>query len=291
MSVTASQITGISTVCTSVCEGYEQIGTKVPHHTHTHTRPVRRNAFPCYDVINKSPVIHFYFECRAQSLQWRHNDHDSVSNHQPHGCLLNRLFRRGSKKTSKLRVTGLCVGNSPGPVNSPHKGPVKRELFPFDDVIMWFSKCSVCLKMKIEEQMSFSTNINNGMSDLWWYITNTDDISSWLIKSPATRLFLQQSVYACSKGNIDTPHYSLFVKGIHRWAVVSYKGSVMRSAFSCNDVISLKPNRFPKWFQLVRELYAFQRKITVSDDRKPRELMLISHTKRLTWHYCTIWGI
>ena len=48
------------------------------------------------------------------ALQWRHNGRDSVSNHQPHGCLLNRLFRRRSKKTSKLRVTGLCVGNSPG---------------------------------------------------------------------------------------------------------------------------------------------------------------------------------
>ena len=47
-------------------------------------------------------------------LRWRHNDHTGVSNHQPHGCLLNRLFRRKSKKTSKLRVTGLCVGNSPG---------------------------------------------------------------------------------------------------------------------------------------------------------------------------------
>ena len=47
-------------------------------------------------------------------LRWRHNDHDGVSNHQPHGCLLNRLFRRKSKKTSKPRVTGLCAGNSPG---------------------------------------------------------------------------------------------------------------------------------------------------------------------------------
>ena len=36
-----------------------------------------------------------------------------VSNHQPRHCLLNRLFRRRSKKTSKLRVTKLCVGNSP----------------------------------------------------------------------------------------------------------------------------------------------------------------------------------
>ena len=47
------------------------------------------------------------------SLQWRHNEHDGVSNHQPHECLLNRLFRRRSKKTSKLCVTGLCAGNSP----------------------------------------------------------------------------------------------------------------------------------------------------------------------------------
>ena len=70
------------------------------------------------------------------SLLWRHNDHDSVSNHQPHGCLISRLFRHRSKKTSKLRVTGLCAGNSPGPVNFPHKGPVTRNMFPFDDVIM-----------------------------------------------------------------------------------------------------------------------------------------------------------
>ena len=47
-------------------------------------------------------------------LRWRHNGLDSVSNHQPPGCLLNRLFKRKSKKTSKLRVTGLCAGNSPG---------------------------------------------------------------------------------------------------------------------------------------------------------------------------------
>ena len=72
---------------------------------------------------------------RYMPLQWRHNYHDGVSIHQPHGCLLNRLFGRRSKKISKLRVTGLCVGNSPGPVNSPHKGPVTRKMFPFDDVI------------------------------------------------------------------------------------------------------------------------------------------------------------
>ena len=31
----------------------------------------------------------------------------------PYECLLNRLFMRRSKKTSKFRLTGLCEGNSP----------------------------------------------------------------------------------------------------------------------------------------------------------------------------------
>ena len=47
------------------------------------------------------------------TLQWCHNGRDSFSNHQPHHCLLNRLFRRRSNKTWKLHVTGLCAGNSP----------------------------------------------------------------------------------------------------------------------------------------------------------------------------------
>ena len=47
------------------------------------------------------------------SLQWHCNGHDGISNHQPYDCLLNRLFSRWSKTTSKLGFTGLCEGNSP----------------------------------------------------------------------------------------------------------------------------------------------------------------------------------
>ena len=46
------------------------------------------------------------------ALGWHHNEGNGISNHQPHDCLLNRLLGRRSKKTSKLHVTGLCVGNS-----------------------------------------------------------------------------------------------------------------------------------------------------------------------------------
>ena len=76
---------------------------------------------------------------------WRHNGHDGVSNHQPHYCLLNRLFGCRSKKTSKLRVTGFCAGIHRGPVNSPHKWPVTQKMFPFDDVIMITDKTYLTL--------------------------------------------------------------------------------------------------------------------------------------------------
>ena len=47
------------------------------------------------------------------SLQWCHNGRDGVSNHRRLGCLLNRLLRRRSKKTSKLRVAGLYMEHPP----------------------------------------------------------------------------------------------------------------------------------------------------------------------------------
>ena len=90
-----------------------------------------------------------------KTLQWRHNERDAVSNHQPHDCLLNCLFRRKSKKTSKLRVTGLCVVKiHRGPVNSPHKWPVMRKMFPFDDVIMihWIMCTTGCRTFAMGQQ-------------------------------------------------------------------------------------------------------------------------------------------
>ena len=72
----------------------------------------------CY---NRSSGCHMVYI----SLQWRHNGRDVVLYHQPHDCLLNRLFRR--KKRSKLCVTGLCEGNSP--VNLRTKGQLRGKCF------------------------------------------------------------------------------------------------------------------------------------------------------------------
>ena len=80
------------------------------------------------------------YNYKSCSLQWRHNEHDSVSNHQPHDCLLNRLFGRKSKKTSKLRVTGLCAGNSPGTGGFPAQMAINAE----NVSIWWRHHVEVC---------------------------------------------------------------------------------------------------------------------------------------------------
>ena len=69
-------------------------------------------------------------------LRWRHNEHGGISKHQPHDRELNCLFRGRSKKISNSASLALVEGIYRWPVNSLHKGPVTREMSPFDDVIM-----------------------------------------------------------------------------------------------------------------------------------------------------------
>ena len=71
----------------------------------------------------------------CKTLQWRHNERNDVSNHRRLECLHNRLFSR-STKTSKLRVTGPCEGNSPGTGEFPAQRASNAENVSIDDVIM-----------------------------------------------------------------------------------------------------------------------------------------------------------
>ena len=65
-------------------------------------------AISCYNLGDSTAWMSNW-----RSLQWRHNERYGVPNHQRLSCLFNRLFRRRSKKTSKLRVFDLCEGNWP----------------------------------------------------------------------------------------------------------------------------------------------------------------------------------
>ena len=77
------------------------------HYWDCHPGDLRISQVTCHSSEDWAPT--------DETLQWRQNGHNVVSNHQPRDCFLNRLFRRRSKKTSKLRVTYLStngVGNS-----------------------------------------------------------------------------------------------------------------------------------------------------------------------------------
>ena len=107
------------------------------------------------------------------SLQWRHTERNGVSNHQPHDCLLNRLFRRRSKKTSKLRVTGLCVGNSP--VNSEFPAQMASNA---ENVSIWWRHHVTTVLYKMKPKKNFSD---------WWLqlieyfesITTAKYVTTW----------------------------------------------------------------------------------------------------------------
>ena len=88
---------------------------------------------PCQLTTALPPIVYW----TADTLQWRHNECDDVSNHQPHDCLiLNRLFRRRSRKHQSSASLAFVRGIHRWPVNSSQKRPVTRKMCAFDDVIM-----------------------------------------------------------------------------------------------------------------------------------------------------------
>ena len=89
----------------------------------------------------------------SQWARWR-------LNHQPYECLLNRLFKRSSKKTSKFRVTGLCAGNSPVAGEFPAQTASNAEMFPFDHVIMLWLSCPMNVEGRPERHDMLSTLFN-----------------------------------------------------------------------------------------------------------------------------------
>ena len=94
-----------------------------------------------------------------------------------------------------------------GPVNFPHKWPVTRKMFPFDDVIM---KRNALFPEYETALLPYGTShYSNGT------------LASWRLKLTATGLFVQEIDQDNITHKIKAPYHCPFVKGIHRWRVVS----------------------------------------------------------------------
>ena len=102
---------------------------------------------------------------KGNPLQLRQNERDRLSNHQHLDCLFNR-FRCGSKKTSKLSLTGLLRGIHRWPANSSQKGTVTRKMFSFDEIIM----LPVCGRLVFSLMLVWTSSWENSQvpCDLIW---------------------------------------------------------------------------------------------------------------------------
>ena len=88
---------------------------------------------------------------QTSPLQGHHDERDGVSYHQHLDCLLGRLLRRKSKKTSKLCVNGLCEGNPPVTVDSHQKGPVMRKMSYLMTSSCTFDICDVFVHIECDQ--------------------------------------------------------------------------------------------------------------------------------------------
>ena len=94
ISVMATQIIANSTVCSIAFQARNKEKNKAPYY-----RLFVRGILPNPQrviIYNQNKTKRTTIAC---PLQWHHNEHDDGSNHQPHDCLLNCLFRRRPNNT------------------------------------------------------------------------------------------------------------------------------------------------------------------------------------------------
>ena len=165
--------------------------------------------------------ISLFYTCR-KTVQWRHNGCDGVSNHQPYDCLFNRLFKAQIKENIKApRHWPLCGEFTGGPVNSPHKGPVTRKMFPFDDVIMWYGTGSVVSKTATSWTVNlyddFLLPVTSGALQLTWFNFFPAWISNYLPCNVWMKLLISCTVEVWERICNFTPHFIVDVISYLYW--------------------------------------------------------------------------
>ena len=142
------------------------------------------------------------------SLQWRHNERDGVSYHQPQDCLLDRLFSRRSKKTLKLRVTGFCVGNSPVTDEFPAQMASNAEngSIRWRHHVLWGFECA---RLKTTEKRLVKINKYNK------YNAHNEQLFNAFEKKRHTRSDSIKFYHRCWHDKLPTPYFYSFQFATH----------------------------------------------------------------------------
>ena len=116
--------------------------------------------------------------------------------------MFTQPFAETQIKKPKLCVTGLCEGIPRWPVNSPHKGPVTREMFPFDEVIMvlkvpkfvhnTFDIWASCMEQFVKVIIVMQWH-GNSQADLKY--SSLDQIWKWVFAHDLNNLYKQSKTY------------------------------------------------------------------------------------------------
>ena len=85
---------------------------------------VSRGFYPTRELCRNFGFVEKKMWCRTHlgvniTLQWRHNGRNGVSNHQPHDCLLNRLFKQMYFVHGHGHITGPLCGD-PNPIRQSY---------------------------------------------------------------------------------------------------------------------------------------------------------------------------
>ena len=192
--------------------------------------------------------------CNASnSYHWRHNGHDSVSNLQHHDCLL-RLLRLRSKKVSKLRVTGLCAGNSPETSEFPAQRASSAEMFSFDDVIMFPDQFTMRSTGSLDTQRR---TINAMFAVLW------GESASWWRHQMETFSALLAIVRGIHRYPVNSPHkgqwrgaliFSLICVWINGWVNNRGAGDLRRHRAHYDAIVMWGPFEYQTQYDVLLDL-------------------------------------
>ena len=203
------------------------------------------------DFVLRVLIYHLGSVSFFTSLQWRHNGRDGFWNHQLYDCLLKCLFTRRSKKTSKLRVNGLCKENSAATGEFPAQRASNTE-----HVSIWwrhheqmYLHAAVSIPHSVHEYVCKTIRTEAAFIDHILTDSSARDYidgsyySDVIMCAMASQLTSVSIFYSavCSGADLRKHHISAslaFVRGIHMWPVNSlHKGPATQKMIPFGDVI------------------------------------------------------